>query len=87
MAKPRIVEIKKRILNSQTELHLASATLDGVDMLNGSRFFNPKLDYNENAIIAEVNSQYSLADVLRLAHQRAKIISHLEAQSNTEVRP
>jgi phage host-nuclease inhibitor protein Gam len=84
MAKPLIVELKKQILNSQTSIELAGAVMKTVARLNGERYLNTKIDYNENAIIAEANSQYALADVLRLAHQRQKILNHLEAAAKAE---
>lgn len=32
--------------------------------------YNYDLDYNDNAIIAEMNLQYGMAELLRLAHKR-----------------
>lgn len=64
----KILEAKAAILATKTADELANVVESFVDA--GRYRFNYELDYADNAIIAEMNLQYGMTELLRLAHKR-----------------
>lgn len=64
----KILEAKAAIINTRNLDELSEVVLSIID---ASRLnYNYDLDYSDNAIIAEMNLQYGMAELLRLAHKR-----------------
>lgn len=64
----KLLEAKAAIINTRNLDELSEVVLSIID---ASRFnYNYDLDYADNAIIAEMNLNYGMAELLRLAHKR-----------------
>ena len=63
-----LIESKSAILKTTTLKELEQVVESFVDA--GRYRYNYDLDYNDNAIIAEMNLQYGMAELLRLAAKR-----------------
>lgn len=85
MPRPRIVEIKRNILASQTQRELDGHVYAAMKSLNWMRGYNPKLDYADNAILADANLNSGAADCLRMAAQRKKYLEQREKLGTSEI--
>ena len=68
----KLIESKAAILNTRTIDELQNVVESFVDA--GRYQFNYDLDYADNAIIAEMNLQYGMAELLRLAAKRERAL-------------
>ena len=68
----KLIESKAAILNTRTIDELQNVVESFVDA--GRYQFNYDLDYADNAIIAEMNLQYGMAELLRLAAKRERTL-------------
>jgi len=68
----KLIESKAAILNTRTIDELQNVVESFVDA--GRYQFNYDLDYSDNAIIAEMNLQYGMAELLRLAAKRERAL-------------
>jgi hypothetical protein len=68
----KLIESKAEILNTRTIDELKNVVESFVDA--GRYRFNYDLDYADNAIIAEMNLQYGMAELLRLAAKRERTL-------------
>jgi len=68
----KLIESKAAILNTRTIDELKNVVESFVDA--GRYQFNYDLDYADNAIIAEMNLQYGMAELLRLAAKRERAL-------------
>lgn len=80
-----VLQIKRAILNAENVIQLNRAVEQSIQAFHAYKLFNPKLSYNENAIIADANLQSGFADTLRLAHQRNKVLVDRERLKTTEL--
>jgi hypothetical protein len=68
----KLIESKAAILNTRTLDDLQNVVESFVDA--GRYQYNYDLDYGDNAIIAEMNLQYGMAELLRLAAKRERAL-------------
>lgn len=68
----KLIESKAAILNTRNLNELQAVVESFVDA--GRYQFNYELDYADNAIIAEMNLQYGMAELLRLAAKRERAL-------------
>lgn len=68
----KLIESKAAILNTRNLDELQAVVESFVDA--GRYQFNYDLDYADNAIIAEMNLQYGMAELLRLAAKRERAL-------------
>jgi hypothetical protein len=68
----KLIESKAAILNAKNPAELHEVVESIID---ASRFsYNYDLDYADNAIIAEMNLRYGMAELLRLAAKRERAL-------------
>ena len=68
----KLIESKAAILNTKNPAELHEVVESIIDV---SRFsYNYDLDYADNAIIAEMNLRYGMAELLRLAAKRERAL-------------
>lgn len=68
----KLIESKVAILNTRNLGELQNVVESFVDA--GRYQFNYELDYADNAIIAEMNLQYGMAELLSLAAKRERAL-------------
>lgn len=85
MSKPRIVQIKRAILTAETMTELTAAVEDAITLCNWRRGYNYQQDYSANAIIADANLNSGMADCLRQAAQREKVLRQRLKLGTTEL--
>ena len=85
MPAPKTVQMKRAILQAENLKELNTVVNQTIDIFSAHRVYNPDLDYNDNAIIADANLHSGFADVMRLAHQRWKVLDERERKQTPEL--